>query len=108
MTDSEESFPEKEEKQNGLERVLECFPEMSWYHFGVGCKSSSHIWKNEKIDVLFLDFKIRKKNHFSIFYNQNLYFMVLTVRYSSFNVHRNQSIKFVRNLKTLKFIKSKK
>lgn len=35
MTDSEESFPVKEEKQNGLERVLECFPEMSWYHFGL-------------------------------------------------------------------------
>ncbi len=40
MTDSEESFPVKEEKQNGLERVLECFPEMSWYHFGKGARVS--------------------------------------------------------------------
>ena len=49
MTDSEKSFPEKEEKQNGLERVLECFPEMSWYHFGVRVRDF----------VLLLDFQIQ-------------------------------------------------
>ena len=38
MADSEEGLSRKEEKQNGLERVLEYFPEMSWYHFGEGAK----------------------------------------------------------------------
>jgi len=67
MTDSEESFPEKEEKQNGLEMVLECFPEMSWYHFGVGCEINSQIWKNGKIDVLLIAVKIRKNIFFESF-----------------------------------------
>ena len=67
MTDSEESFPVKEEKQNGLERVLECFPEMSWYHFGKGARIFLKLGIIPKIDEVFYDFKIPQKSFFEIY-----------------------------------------